>query len=42
MRKAHGFIDCYKARLVAKGFTQQPSVDFQFTFNLVVKPTTVG
>lgn len=36
-----GSISRYKARLVAKGFRQQYGVDFEETFNLVVKPPTV-
>lgn len=31
----------YKARLVAKGFHQQPVIDFEETFSLVVKPITI-
>jgi hypothetical protein len=39
--KADSFIDCYKAHLVTKGFPQQPGIDFDETYNPVVKPNTI-
>ena len=38
---ADGSLQHYKARLVAKGFHQQHGFDFNKTFSLVIKPTTV-
>jgi hypothetical protein len=40
-RKADGSVERHKARLVAKGFHQQPGVDFDETYSLVIKPTMV-
>jgi hypothetical protein len=39
--KSDGSVDCYKARLVAKGFHQQPGVDYDETYNPVIKPITI-
>jgi hypothetical protein len=39
--KADGSLDRYKARWILWGFTQCPGVDYDETFNPVVKPTTV-
>jgi hypothetical protein len=40
-RNSDGIVSRYKARLVAKGFHQQPGIDYDETFSLVMKPTTV-
>ena len=39
--RADGTLDRYKARWVLRGFTQQPGVDYDETFSLVVKSATV-
>ena len=38
---ADGSIDRYKARLVTKGFTQDYGIDYEETFALVARPTSV-
>jgi histone deacetylase 1/2 len=40
-RRADGTLERYKAHWVLRGFTQRPGVDYDETFNLVVKPATV-
>jgi hypothetical protein len=39
--KVDGSIDRYKAHIVAKGFKQHLSIDYDDTFNPVVKPATI-
>jgi hypothetical protein len=39
--KADGSLDRYKAHWVLRGFTQHPEVDYDKTFNPMVKPGTI-
>jgi hypothetical protein len=40
-RRADSTLERYKARWVLRGFTERPGVDYDETFNPVVKPATV-
>ncbi|XP_051230067.1 uncharacterized protein [Lolium perenne] len=39
--KPDGFVDRLKARLIAKRFKQHHGIDYDDTYNLVIKPTTI-
>lgn len=39
--KCDGSVECYKACLVSKGFSQQYGIDYEETFALVAKMTTI-
>jgi len=39
--KSDGFIERYKTRLIARGFTQEHGIDYEETFALVTKMTSI-
>ena len=39
--RSNGSIECYKVRLVAKGFTQEYGIDYEETFALVARISSV-
>nr|GEX69099.1 retrovirus-related Pol polyprotein from transposon TNT 1-94 [Tanacetum cinerariifolium] len=38
---SNGNLDCYNDHLLAKGFSQQPGLDYNETFGLVVRQVTI-
>ncbi|GKC80500.1 retrovirus-related pol polyprotein from transposon TNT 1-94, partial [Tanacetum coccineum] len=38
---SNGNLDCYNDRLLAKGFSQQPGLDYNETFGLIVRQVTI-
>lgn len=41
-RKVDGSVECLKARLIAKGFHHRKGLNFDLTYNPVIKIATVG
>ena len=39
--RSNGSIECYKVRLVAKGFTQEYGIDYEETFALVARISSI-
>jgi hypothetical protein len=41
IKKTDSAIECYKTRLVAKGYNQEAGVDYEETYSLIIRATTI-